>query len=563
MQPPKEPFNDLYDVSDREQEVVTSARRIQKTAKKVPGNGGQSRASAACDAEPRNPGHDQLENEHTEAILGDLDLESSSPAMEMGRRERATPTIESSVLAISKFKRRPPQASILGRGPGRARSSSVESDLADDNGLMSVGRNQRRPRKQSVNHNIAPVLPSSIALQMGTPAHVGSAMKIANFKRRAREPSILGTAQKAQATRYEYDYEDEDEDDFNPDDESTPLHLSKARNMNSSSAASSAKSRKRKLSAVQVPQSSPTLPAPQPVATEEAIPSTEPLEDNQDSEPEEEEHLMPSIEAGEHTPELFSETMAPPRSSSSSPPSPQMPSRTRRPPSRGRRPLRNRTPLPRTQDSPMSSPPSLTHSPNRPPLAVAKAAKPKPKKAAPAPSTFSTAQLQALLPRRRRRANHDTFSIPSSDDEVDISRLNPEDDELTHLSARPRARRPKSLRTPAPLKRPATKGKQPIKAVPKSGLKRTYGSKAPNAASDKENEAAEDEVDPDDSLGPLRDVDGDAEGEGNGSPENSQEMEKRVGKELKLAARKFQEVDKWELEFEEITASSSSPRDAR
>jgi hypothetical protein len=53
------------------------------------------------------------------------------------------------------------------------------------------------------------------------------------------------------------------------------------------------------------------------------------------------------------------------------------------------------------------------------------------------------------------------------------------------------------------------------------------------------------------------------DGDGNGSPETSQELEKRVGKELKRAARKFEEVDKWELEFEECTASSSSPKDAR
>ena len=35
-----------------------------------------------------------------------------------------------------------------------------------------------------------------------------------------------------------------------------------------------------------------------------------------------------------------------------------------------------------------------------------------------------------------------------------------------------------------------------------------------------------------------------------------------MGSELKQAARKFQEVDKWQLDFEEVTASSS-PRDAR
>jgi hypothetical protein len=34
-------------------------------------------------------------------------------------------------------------------------------------------------------------------------------------------------------------------------------------------------------------------------------------------------------------------------------------------------------------------------------------------------------------------------------------------------------------------------------------------------------------------------------------------------KELKEAAMKFKEVDKWELEFEDVTASSSSPLGAR
>jgi hypothetical protein len=59
-------------------------------------------------------------------------------------------------------------------------------------------------------------------------------------------------------------------------------------------------------------------------------------------------------------------------------------------------------------------------------------------------------------------------------------------------------------------------------------------------------------------LAPLADDEG-----ANGSPENSQELEKRVGEELKRAARKFEEVDKWDLDFEDCTASSSSPRDAR
>jgi hypothetical protein len=564
--PPPRAFDDLYDVSDPEDRIVANTRQGQKST----GNQGAKAAGATDLDDAPEEANAGLAAQSVDDMLENFDQDSSSPAIETGRRERATPGLESSILAISKFKRRPRQQSILGRGPSRARSSSIESELAEDNGLTGFGRGRRdnstlggdnvkrKAREQSVSgQNAAP--PASMALQMGTPAHVGSAMKIANFKRRAREPSILGTARKPQAQYLQYD--DEDEDDFNPEDESTPLNLSKNKNMSSSSAPSSSNPRKRKLSTVQVPQSSPTLPSPRAISPDEAIPSTEQevAEDQMESELDEAEPddlPIPSIERP-HTPEILSDTMAPPRSSSSSLPSPEMPSRMRRAPSRGRRTLRNRTPPPQTQDSPISSPPSLTHSPNRPPLKIAK---PKPKNAAPPPSTLSTAQLQALLPRRRRRQARDTFSIPSSEEEVDVSNLASEDDELSHISVRPRSRRGNALnRTPSlPSKKPAKgkqvpKGKEPI-------TKRTYGSRQkPNLTSDKENNAEiEVDVDVDDSLGPIPDDEGGAR-----ESENSQEMEMRIGKELKQAARKFKEVDKWELEFEEITASSSSPRDAR
>lgn len=576
-QPPKAAFDDLYDVSDPEDRAARKARQ----GKKIAGGEGTGAAGIGSATGPRqqsvdnarDDGNSGLRAESVDAMLAGLDRLSSSPAVEAGRRERATPGIESSVLAISKFKRRPRQQSILGRGPSRARSSSIESELAEDNGLMSVGQgrrntstlagHKRRPREQSVSR-AAPLPASSMALQMGTPAHVGSAMKIANFKRRAREPSILGTAQKKQAQMLQHD-DDEDEDDlddFNPDDESTPLNLSKNKNIASSSAPPSSNPRKRKLSAVQVPlsQPSPMLPSPRAVSSEEVIPSTEPgREEGENSEQDElmeqDEAPLPSIERPQ-TPQILSDTMAPPRSSSSGSSllSPQMPSRVRLAASRGRRPQRNRTPPPRTQDSPISSPPSLTHSPNRPTLNVAK---PKPKKTAPPPSMLSTAQLQALLPRRRLRTARDAFDIPSSEDEV--AALNPEDDELSHISVRPRSRRGVAMnRQPvAPLKKPAARGKQTTKGKEPMAAKRTYGSrKAPNPSSDKENDG---EGDVDDSLGPIPD---DPEG-GDRESENSQEMEQRLGKELKRAARKFKEVDRWELEFEEITASSSSPKDAR
>ncbi|KAG4436655.1 hypothetical protein IFR05_007870 [Cadophora sp. M221] len=574
-EPPKATFDDLYDVSDAEDRAPTSARRVKRDNGKE--KAGATSSSRGLGGGLRNPDSiaregETLENRSEkdrmpmedpaeESSLPDIDLDSSSPSIETGRKEQRTPAIESSMLAIGNFRRRPRQPSILGRGPGRARSSSIESNLAEDNGLMSVRRRntsaigignfKRRPRERSIMGRNAAAGPSNMALDMdrGTPAHVGSAMKIGTFKLREMEPSILRTAQKARQEEA-LDY-DEDEDDFHPEDESTPLNLSKTRNTTSSSGGpSSSNSRKRKLSAVQISRSSPSLPSPRAIEADETIPATNPLSDEQEAESSPQ--LLPSIEARSDTPEPLSETMAPPQSSSPLPSSPELPPRTRRAPSRGRRPLRGRTPPPRTQDSPISSPPSLTHSPNRPVHAAATVRKPQ--RQAPPPSTYSTAQLQALLPRRRQRATaRDPFDVPSSGDEVDVSGLAPDDDELSYLNVQARSRRHASVRarTPAALKR-GRKLNRPVPKPKDATVNRTYGSRA-NAASDKENTV---EVDPDDSLAPIPDDDPN-------DPENSQELEESVGKELKRAAKKFQEVDKWELEFEEVTASSSSPRDGR
>jgi len=569
-QAPSEGFNELYDISDPVEETATSARLVKRSnakGKAVAGDQTNSRVTGnALDLKDNNPPRSSSNDvgsdiPNEEALWGEIDLESSSPAVEIGRRDRGITMAEGSIMAIGNFGSRPGRTRSLGRTAVRARSSSLESNMADNNGLMSVGGKnnsasaignfKRRPREPSlIRRNAATVRSSSIGLEMdkGTPA-VGSALKIRNFKRRAREPSILRTTQKDRQLRPEYD--DEDEDDFHPEDESTPLNLSKSRTLTTSSAASNSNIRKRKLSPLQVPQSSPTLTFPEDSENQDILPATALLNDEEEGELPTEDIPMPSIETGLDAAEAMSETMAPPQSSSPSPSSPQIPRQPRRvqesrPPSRGRRPIRGRAPLLLNQDSPPSSPPSLTHSPNRP---VTTAPKPKAKTQTPAASTFSTAQLQALLPRRRRRGTQDPFDIASSEDEIDVSGLGSDDDELTHSSIRAP---PRTLnRRPVPIKKPA-KLKAPARSSKSVAGKGTYGSKG-NVASDKENE-----VDPDDSLAPLPDDE-----DGEGSPENSQELEKRVGKELKKAARKFKEVDEWELDFEEVTASSSSPKDAR
>ncbi|KAL3419233.1 ATP-dependent RNA helicase [Phlyctema vagabunda] len=551
--PVVETFDDIYDVSDREYGPATGAKSKatnlgKNTAKQqsieTPARGRRTRREShkgleGPQAGDRGPVASTLNDDKGRSHAPEDVIESSSPEVEVGRRSIA---------------------------PDRMLSSSIESDLAEDNGLTSVGTKntstiglgnfRRRPRQPSIIGRAAGrARSSSMGLEMGmTPARVGSAYKIDGFRRRAREPSILRTGQKERPTRPEFDSEDDDNYDFGPEDESTPLHLSKtqatSRRASGSAATSTPASnpKKRKLSDIQVPQSSLALPSTEAVEAQATVPATAPIEDEDEelSEPPTEPMLSPPRP---DTPERMSDTMAPPLSSSPVPPSYEVAPPVPHNISRGRRILRGRTPPPTTQDSPISSPPSLTHSPNRP---AAKRGKTK-RQAPPAQPSFSTAQLQALLPRRRRRPASDPFDVPSSEDEVNVMGLASDDDELSHLTVRPTARRAAGARG-------KTLSRKPAKARPglKSTARRTYGSKA----SDKENEAAleneeAEEHDPDDSLAPVRD------GSGNEISENSQEMEARLGKELKRAARKFQEVDKWELEFEDVTASSSSPRDAR
>jgi hypothetical protein len=569
-------YIDLYNVTDTDEEVSESAQPVIKKGRGRP----PKRKALPVEevvSEPADSlscsgiGYVAPEAPIEESLLENIDLESSSPSVEIGRRERHSTTVESSFLSIANFRRRPRQPSILGRGASRVRSSSVESNQADSNGLasmssrnvstLSLGNFKRRPRQPSILGRSARSSSIGFDPDRATPAQPSSAWKIGNFKRRARESSILGSAQKQRQDRA---YDNGDEDDFNPEDESTPLNLSKAVPMSTSSAVSSSNPRKRKLSAERLSKRSPAEPSLRGLQEPEAALTDAPLSD-EDAEENDipsspPEAPIPSIEARNRDP--MNETLAlpqgssPPESPADSPPVSRLTGRSQsqdyQP--RGRRPFRGRTPPRATLDSPISSPPPLTHSPNRPARATARAT-PKSRarwQAAP-PSTFSTAQLQTLLPRRRRQLNRDPYEIGSSDDEVDISGLASDNDELTNLSVAPQSRRPAGLfiRRPAPLRKPA---KPRAASKPRAEAARgrtTYVSRA-NGTSDKENG----QYDPDDSLAPLPD-----DAERNGSLENSLEFEQV--KELKEAAKKFKEVDKWELEFEDVIASSSSPLGGR
>lgn len=574
------PKDEVEDISDAEEGIVTSARRIPRSYGRKEHPAAATLQSAArpianVDSEHalalggmekrRDAAMARLEAENvtsSEQAVSTSGQLSSSPAVELGRRAIVTPGAGNSLLAIGNFRRRTRQPSILGRKDSRARSSSVDSNLAESNGLANMpvegsvlagGNFRRRQRQPSIlGRTASRVRSSSIGLETdrSTPGNASSAVRTGLFRRRARQPSILGTGKKHQKGS---DYDFDDEDDFNPDDESTPLNLSKTRStteQGSQSVSSAANPRKRKLSSLHPTRSSSPLPADDGELPQRN-PSTSPSQSSV------EQAVRPS------TPEPLSETMAPPRSSSSplqDSPEVLIPSRRTNLQPRGRsvrrQPIRKPLVPPRDESLP-SSPPSLTHSPNRLVSPVRQRRAPTRPKTHPA--NLSTIQLQAMLPRRRRRHARDTYDIESSDEgEVDPGDLGSDDDELTYLTTRTNHITRSHSAAPRSVTRLKPGPKSRGKSMPPADKSAKKTHKSRNAISDKENDSDrfddDAEIDPADSLAPIRD---------NPSPEDSQDLEERVGKELKTAKRKFEVVDKWELEFEDVTAGSSSPWDAR
>ena len=161
------------------------------------------------------------------------------------------------------------------------------------------------------------------AVKVGaTPAHETSLLALTNFKRRPRQPSLLRMVQ--QTT----DVEDNDEsglsntdnfdfDDFLPQDESTPLNKQRAiterEGPNDSGAhlsSSGSRGRKRKLTpVVQVPRSSPPFDPPSGADIESVRSPSPSLSE-----------VLPSreevVEQTQDDPEILSQTLAPPMSSS-------------------------------------------------------------------------------------------------------------------------------------------------------------------------------------------------------------------------------------------------------
>ncbi|OLN93984.1 hypothetical protein CCHL11_03419 [Colletotrichum chlorophyti] len=472
--------------------------------------------------------------------------------------------------------------------------SAARSDTSN----FSVSHFRRRGRAPSIsiNKDDAPIRPSSRGVG-GTPG-ISSTFNIGHFKRRQREPSILGTAQKERAQRpielsSESESGDEDQEDFEPEAESTPLNRRRTQPVPASEPesesqqvlapdsqpqkagepTSSVNSRKRKSIESHEDDSRPGKatriehepePEPEPEAEPEAAPGLE--DDDSDSELSD----LPSPVLTPTRPSAIprpvtpnrDEIMAPPESSDSEDQNEAWPDiRTL---ARQRR--RRVSPITPNRDgniSDASSPPSLTHSPNFP----ATRNKSRQKKQAKSPKV-TTADLTGLLPRRRQKKARDPYGMGDSDEEeeeeVDASTLAQDDDELSHINARTRSRRTKA----APLNRstanrPPSRGARGTATTAKAKetaannrASRTYSRRL----SDKENEA-EGEAEAEAGAGAEGDSFAPVQDDAFESQESTDPI--RSADELKQAARKFKEVDRWELEFEEVTEGSSPQPDAR
>lgn len=339
----------------------------------------------------------------------------------------------------------------------------------------------------------------------GTPAFESSVLS--NFRRRARQPSIL------QVMQTEGDSSDLDDDDFlgglSPEDESTPLNVSRGKSLvirnavspsPQSSPPESDSSRKRKRAAekIQVPQS--------PVGIVESTP----LESQARGNPEIESQARVDESQALKSPEAFSQTMAPPASSSA----PQSPAST--------------TILP--------APDQL--SPEKEPS----------RQATGDPEHLTTEALQnKLLPRRRqpRRKQRSTAEFEASSDDNEDE----DNDELNDSSRRPSKTQRKGVDKSRSSSRAKTRqGKQ--RNVSKPSAKGNKNASR-TVEVDKENQPA-------DMSSPLSSaVDSDAfdSDEPTITPKTGGKF---MSEELRLQANKFAEVDKWQMDFEDVMSNTGS-----
>ncbi|RGP59151.1 hypothetical protein FSPOR_11531 [Fusarium sporotrichioides] len=453
--------------------------------------------------------------------------------------------------------------------------------LGDDSTQLGLGSNNnsslnlsnfgRRSRQSSIiGRSDPPIRPSS---RGGNTPSISSTLHFGAFKRRAREPSILGTARKPRpeenAVGQELDSDSESEDDFAPEAESTPVNNRRRTQPEveleievpaSPDVSAGPKHRKRKsedaLPSSERPEKMSRIERDAELSEDEAGPAPEAIDSDAESDSSLSDlgsPLGPSPVLPERpiTPIDNDELMALPASSDSEdanwPDIHTLAKRRRRP--------SITTPVRADNFSDVSSPPSLTHSPN-----FADTQKPRGRAATrrqQPPPKVTTADLTSLLPKRHYKKQREPGM--ESDEEHDTSGIGEDEDELSYVSGRgARQRRGGRSTSRGGAKRPGSRGGRTTQALkPKqtdSGKQaarnaQTYSRRSSDKENENEEASGEEDEHDNSRFQPLPDdtfEDGSAENASTPSAD-----------ELRQAAKKFKEVDRWELDFEEVTQSSS------
>lgn len=569
--------DNIYGVSDREKE--RQRRRKAAAAAATPASERSTRSRASMASNATSHAAIQGSRSRRDAAMSQLDALSSttndardssdmpgSPVVETGRN--AAPMPEASSLLGGSVGPRHRAGDLSGleindseifghldssfditgdngkddetSGTAGQQSGTRSADTSTFN--VSVFKRQPRRRQSSiVGRDDAPIRPSS---RGPTTPGLSSTFNLGNFKRRTRQPSILlSSAQKAsmsvQRSRAASEASenavgsDGDEESFLPEAEGTPVRPSRRRTSAAKDVVESVeggtRSRKRKSTESHEVEAAKR----QAVESDNEEPLHQSIEMDDRSSP-------PSILS--RTPELDDDSvLAPPASSSSSEagsstawPSLNMLGKKHR--SRAA-PRGTRTPALDDDMSDMSEPPSLTHSPNL--KAADSAPKGKGKTAARKESPkLSTADLAALLPRRRPR------KVRRDDEGSDNERAG-SDQDMYDISNQPKVSRKRTAR-PLSGKANQTNHAKTTAQPAKRSTRRTYGSRR----FDKENTVDGDSIEVDEDASTLLD---DSIFEADKTEAETQEL----GEELQAASRKFKEVDRWELDYEEVTESSS------
>ncbi|KAI4142378.1 MAG: hypothetical protein LQ340_007367 [Diploschistes diacapsis] len=459
-----------------------------------------------------------------------------------------------------------------------------------------------------------------------------SVLALGNFKRRSRQPSLLGIGRPDESVSMSSfdlgrdisfgELEAEKSSLVTPvqrtgkqlSDAVGPEDMLGSASRKEAALSSSSRKRKRSKPEILVRRSqSPTTSEADRIFGSEggSPPSTAEVEHEGEGEGEDKDQDEPELPAlpkptAATPPEVWSDTMAPPQSSS-----PSRSIRTQSQPEANDK-ANSTKKIHQSRRADLKSP-SMDRKPTKPPKTRDQSSKPKPLQ------PLSTATLQALLPRRPNKKRHgkqDEFDVPSnSDHELEMTAPQDDEDELSFMPVAKRKKRDKGTGKGSGSGKEKGKGKRSTVITsaksagktPKSNAKRGSNIKAkakaaskasaaktplskktqpgtgtaitPSASSETRRtysrrqhppalgtgDASSSALSPPPSS-PSLSHDHNSEVETSASSSSTPRangLSKEGKEEMKALARKFAEVDEWEMEFESVEGSGSSFAGAR